>query len=368
MVVPPPTEKGMRKFAVILMLFVLASCVKQEMPEGWDGRGCPVTFGLHLEYKIDIDGENVAPEEMGDVHIFVFDSETGVLYKVIELTAEQITTGRIPADLPPGKYDFIAWGASDDDMRMGGFDDIHMYDAAQQTFDDGVTAGKTTLEDFRMRLGLEGPDANGHYTPSMDDFSDLFFADNRGFMVTGAEDQTVPLTFVRNSHTVLVRVSGVQYAVPAAQTRADGDCPLQIYITGRNASYMYNNDICTYSGVVRYEPVPRHMADDDEVHSDIKVLKLDKAYHTGENKIELVVRDKVNNKDIARLDVLDYISRMTENGVQLYPTQEDISREREFLIPLSFGLVDGAVEITVGDWVIGYYRPTDIIPWIPVQD
>lgn len=356
-------------FNILLAVVVFAACVKQEMPEGWDGRGCPVSFGLQLEYRIDIDGENVAPDEMGDIRIYIFDTDTGVLYDIIELTAEQITTGRIPADLPAGKYDFIAWGTRHDDMKAGGFGDIHMYDAVQQTFDDGVKIGKTTLEDFRMRLGLEGPNASGHYTPSTDDFSDLFYADNRGFTVTGAENQTVPLTFVRNSHTVIVTVSGVQYAVPETTTRAESDCPLQVYITGRNCSFRHDNSICQYSGIVRYERPAQHIIEKDSVACPIRVLRLDKGFHTGTNMMELVVRDRVNDKDIARLDVLDYISRMeNDEGELLYPTQQEISREDEFLIPLSFGLVDGVVEITVGDWVIGYYRPTEIIPWIPVEN
>jgi hypothetical protein len=360
----------MKKIVAILALALCVACVKQDLPEGWDGRGCPVSFGLHLEYRIDIDGDNVLRDEIGDIQIYIFDSETGVLYKIIRLTSEQIVTGRIPADLPPGKYDFIAWGSGSgrNDMAAGGYNDLHMRDPLAQIFDLGVKVGVTRIDDFRMRLGVGDPNANGHSTPQVADFDDLFYADNRGFVVTGTEDQTVPLTFVRNSHMLQVRVYGVQYI--EATTRADQDSPLQIYVTGRNGSYHHNNTIDQRSNIVHYEPGVRHLADEDQVHSDIKVLHLDKEYHTGDNKMELVVRDRINDKDVARIDVLDYISRLTDGGgAQRYPTQEHISREKEFLIPLYFepDTVNGGLRITVNDWVIGYYRPTEIIPWIPVD-
>jgi hypothetical protein len=357
----------MKNFVAIFALALCVACVKQDLPEGWDGRGCPVTFGIELEYRIDVDGDNVLLEEIGGIHIFVFDATTGVLYDIITLSGDQIKLGRIPAYLPPGKYDFIAWGGGHgyEDMQTSGFNDLHMYDALTQRFDEGARIGRTTLTEFRMKLGVGDPDTDGHYAPRVGNFSDIFYAQNRGYMVTGQENQTVPLTFVRDSHMIQVRAYGVRYI---QGTRADAESPLRVYITGRNGSYHHDNTIDPHSKVLHYENGAHHVVEDDEVHSDIKVLHLNKEYHTGDNKMELVVRYDEKNFEI-RLDLLEFISRMTdEHGAQRYPTQEHISKEKVFLVPLHFEPdgVEGAVRVVVDDWVIGYYRPREIVPWIPV--
>ena len=349
--------------AILFAAAMFAGCVRQDLPDNWDGRGCRVLFGLEFHYTFD--GSDQVENYVKDIHLYVFDSETGVLYDIIDISAEEIARGgRIPASLPPGKFDFIAWGSGNKDITTGGFHESHMQDAQQQMLVGGVTKGVTTLDDFRMILGME---QQGDYAvPRVSNFDDIFFAESRKFEIMGDKDQTVTFDFVRNSHMLLITVEGVQHVLPA--TRAEAECPLTIYVTGRNGSYCHDNTIDPYSPLLRYESAP-HTVTKNEVKSDIKVLRLVKAMHIDDNTVDLVVEDKESGREIARIDVLKYITEriVDENGALKYPEQEDINKEKEFHIPLKFEPdgVNGGFTISIKDWVIGRYKPTEIIPWIP---
>ncbi len=336
----------MKKLAIISLL-LLAGCVAQNLPEDWDGRGCHHIFDIEFSYQFEFgaaEGRNV-----GHVHIYAFDARTGLLTDIIELTREQVLAGRAGIDMPVGKYNFVAWGSCGNSLSECGF-------LCESTI------GRTTIDDFRMTLSTEA--VEDAVRPTMDQVRYMFHASAREVEVLGDRDLVVPLNFVRNTNTLAITMSGVDNIM--APTRA-GECPFEIFVRGRNGIYTHDNGIHSEADMVHYQCDP-HTMTTELVGTDIRVLRLLKDHHVGDNAVRLTIRDRASGDELVNIDVVDAILRMTDDQSRpLYNTQEDIDRQETFPIEINFvpDPMEGGIKITIGDWEIGRYKPTEVVPWVP---
>lgn len=315
---------------------------------------------LRFAFRYTCNNENVdrLKAHVQDIHVYAFDMETRLLADVIEVGPADIARGWVEIDdLPDGRYTFVAWGGSSEDMSRS-FSEAHMHDATTHDHSD-PRIGTTTLDEFYMMLDYnELPaDVHGDIAPAREDFDDLFHAAAERVEVSKGRDQTVDFDLIRNANVLKVTVTGFQHLTTAPGTRAASpDQPLSVYAVGKNGRYMWDNTIDWNARQVRYES-PYTSLDETSMQVDIKTLRLDVERHATE-PVNLYVSDPVTGQGIiAPLDVVKTILRVKDDeGNSIYQTQEDIDREYEFPINISI-LADLSVRISLGEWVVENTAP-----------
>lgn len=340
-----------KKTAVFSLLLVLLNgCISQRDAD------CDGFLRLEFNYV----GNTRLSDNLRDMQVYVFDSRTGVLAHVIPVTQASINSGYLNIRLPQGgEYTLVAWGASSADMMQGGHKVVDMRNASAQEYAVGVQTGTTTLNSFRKmvrytELGVgmlfRSGNGQGEITPYDVQFDHLFHAAAQEIPIT-AGWQTVPLDFWRNTSTLQIEIIGTEHLTEI-------DAPLHTFVTSNSASHYFDNEICTHARRVRYAP-PYRAITDNEKHIDIKVhrLVIDRHRNTTE-PVLLHLHHPVTGAELMEpLDVMEAILAVQDNtGAPVWATQEDIDRELEFPIRISFD-TQLNVLITINDWVVRDLTP-----------
>ncbi len=319
----------------------------------------PIVVPVEVEFTTNAKGEDLIKEVLGGFHLFIFDEGTRMLVAVEEVKRAQIISGDIALRLPPGLYTFVAWGGSGERLDESGFEVVDPVNEYAQEYGE-VEVGKTTLESFRLKVTTT-THADDYTIPADGAFDELFYAMAERVRIEPDKDPNVNFNFIRNSNLLRVKLVGIDWLA----TRA-AFVP-KVYVTGRNGSFTYDNNISPYAEIIRYD-APRGTVDGNQLTMDIRLLRLDMARHK-KDPMWLWVEDAANNNIIARIDVMSTILKETDNyGRPRYKSQGDIDREEMFEIRIEFREPDpvtGNITIIVNDWVFGEYAPGGIKPWVP---
>jgi hypothetical protein len=329
-----------RKIVIFSLLAVLfSSCIKQDLSD--------CVLRLQFSYTYNKSGQNQI-EEIRDIQVYVFDGK-GVLYEVIRATQQDITRGYVETILPDDTYTIIAWGNGSTDM-MRHYKVAEMTVPATHTYTPQVRPGVTTLGNFRKKLSYELLPDNvyGDITPQNEQFDDLFYAIVQNLSVVEGSNQTALLNFMKNTGTLKVKVTGLQH-LKSTQ-------PLRLFVTGKNGSYNYNNSIDDNARMVRYEPAAQFTA--TEMNVDVKIQRLVIDRHRAIDPVELHVQDPETGKVMELpLNVLEAILTARDAGGNLlWPNQEAIDKEDEFLIEVSI-LHNLDIEITIREFEVETPNP-----------
>lgn len=345
----------LKKLTVLLLgAALLAGCIGESIDD------CP-QCRLTLRYTYNYENVDRITAHIQDIHIYVFDTATRLLVDVIEVGPTDIERGWVDvSDLPDGRYTFVAWGGSGDDMSRS-FLEAHMHDATEHDHSDS-RIGTTTLDDFYMMLDYDElpADVHGDIAPKSDDFDDLFHAMVENVSLKRGETRSVDFDFIRNTNVLKVTVTGLEHLWNHnynGGTRApSADQPLHVFAVGKNGRYQWNNTIDTDARLVRYEP-PCHTLTANTMEVDIKTMRLDVDRHTND-PVELHIRNAVTGHEmIEPLDVVGAITRTrSTRGDLLWPDQEAIDREYEFPLEISI-LHDLSVMIKIGNWTVVEPKP-----------
>ncbi|MDR2894658.1 MAG: FimB/Mfa2 family fimbrial subunit [Alistipes sp.] len=308
---------------------------------------CP-TLRFNLSYTHNTAGVDRLADVVGDVRIYAFDTETGVLAGVTDASRADIARGYVEVQNPEaGVFTYVAWGVGGEDMTAGDFMELQMSDNATHTYTRAASVGETTLDDLYVMIDHDTlpVEIQGDVAPKRADFDDLFHDYAVGVEVSGDEEQTVDFDFIRNSNILDVSVTGIEHLAGRAQNDQP-EQPLRIWVTGNNGRYRTDNTIDTHARTVRYES-PYSRLDETSMRVDVKTLRLDIERHT-DDPVRLYVADPDSGEILVNMNVLEAIGQIRdENGDRLYGTQEKIDREYEFPINIVLSKDEESGELSV---------------------
>ena len=318
----------LRKILILSALFslMMAGCKKGE-DNGGNGDGNNTNdVRLQFSYTCNNSEQDLLTAQVHDIRVYLFDQKTGVLSDIIPVGRQDIMRGWVDADIPAGIYTAAAWGAGGTDITEGGYIAAQMTNPAAHTYTP-AKIGATTLDNFRMMLACDYSSGatRGEVSPKSDEFDDLFHALVRNIVITKDENQSVGLDFIKNTSTLKVVVMGLEYIAHTAFQ------PLELFVTGRNERYGYDNTIGEYAREVHYEPYNMALTP-TAMNVDIKVQRLYIEKHITE-PVLLYVRHYETGVDmIEPLNVVEAILGIRDvYGNYIYETQQDIDRADEFV-------------------------------------
>jgi hypothetical protein len=301
------------------------------------------------------------------INVYVFDESTGVLVAIVPVDKTSIERGYFDIDgLPDGKYTFVAWGDSDEDLSRS-YEGVQI-DDLESGIKKEVKIGVTTLSNFYMVLGTDvlPGDVEGDVKPIRNDFDDLFFAKAEGVDISSSGATSVPFKFVRNANALKVTINGLDKIHMAKGdvkvTRAENEPPLNVFILAKNGRYNYANPIDDAAPTVRYEYqyLDYDIEDGTRMAVYIKTMRLDVVRHTID-PVYMYIQDLNGHNLVEPIDVMWAIlqTRDPETGQLLYPDQAAIDLQDEFAINIEVELTETGISLTiyVDDWKIVILEP-----------
>lgn len=362
--------KRVFKYLLVAVLFILTSCTKENMDDCFANLKLKFTFILHTN-----DGDNRFGPDVQLVRVYFFD-ENGVLAHIQQEQGVALTNDyAMDVQIAPGKYTIIAWGGSNEDFTNS-FHEGHMNDAQNHSYENGVTIGKTTLDDFRIFLNYGIADNFPEdIIPTIEEFDDLYYG-AAGTRQSGtskyifekvevragvANEKLIEL--IRNTNILKVTVTGLEYlqhynnafrsVVNAPTSRVSGSDVLLVWASARNGRYKYDNTIGEYSRMMRYHPVYRSL-DANTMVVDIKTMRLDMDKHKAE-PVYLTIQNPVTGVTFPSkpIDVVNTLlqAKDPKTGEYIYQTQEDFDKIYEHPIDVEI-TADLHVKIFVQGWEI----------------
>ncbi len=310
-----------------MLLVVAQGCLKQERDECLPA---PIEEpgNLHMVLSYTFQGEELS-DLVGDLRVFVFDSD-GVLVDEIRAPREDVARGRFNADLPAGKYTFVAWGVDGDDLHAGGY----LTNARE---------GETRLEDFKLHL----TDPNN--------FSELYHAIVEDVEIPDVGDVNIPMNFIRHTNLLRVKIKGLH--------RLEGtrsyEPPLDVFVTGKKGMYGYHG-LMHDDAVEHIYPSSNHVEDNNELSMDVHILRMQIDYH---DKNPLLLHIERNRAPF--MDPLDIMGALLQTPQ--YNTQEDLDRLYEHNIEIEINQQDLSVTVTINDFEIIHLEPGYIQPIPPLR-
>lgn len=331
----------------IVILFLLAGLMSGCIKENLDN--CEARLRLYFRYTYNNQRQDLLASQVGDIRVYLFDQSSGLLSDIIRADRQDIDRGWLEPDIPEGVYTAVAWAASGEDLMRGGYQEVEMTNPATHTYIPQVRIGTTTLDNFRMMLADRELSAGstGVMTPVWENFDHLFFAIATDVAVTKENDQRVEFDFIKNTSTLKVHVTGLEYLSARASV---ANQPLNVFATGPNERYLYDNGIDPHTRVVRYEP-PYTQFTATDMDVDIRIQRLDLAYHSA-HPVLLYIQSRTGQNLVAPIDVTDAILRAKNaQGNPLWLSQEDVDREDEFPFEISI-LRDLSIQVTINGFEV----------------
>jgi hypothetical protein len=311
--------------------------------------------GLRLQFRYihNNQSQDLLSEQVRNIRVYIFDQNTGILVDIINAGAQDIARGYVDVNMPEGLYTVIGWGGSGNDVLQGGYIDATVTNPAANTFTP-IVIGTTTLDNFRMMLAYDPLTGNpvANVTPKTADFDDLFYASVVNIAVAGWNRQVVNLDLIKNTSTLKVTVTGLQYLRSAM--------PVDIFTTGTNWLYTYNNTPAANTPRMLYLPQSETLTANNTVEASIKQQRIH-INQSAVDQIMLYLRDPITNADI--IAPLNVTAAIMQNPA--YQTQAAIDIEDLFTITISIppptdGSVDITVTITINGWDVVLFTPSPV--------
>jgi hypothetical protein len=321
-------------FISLLILTATTGCIKDSLDD------CERGLRLQFRYIHNNQNQDLLVEQVRNIRVYIFDQNTNLLVNVIPASVQDIARGYIDVDMPEGLYTVIVWGGSSNDMPQGGYIDAQATNPATNSY-TSITIGTTTLDAFRMMLAYDpltgNPIANA--TPKTADFGDLFYASAANITVAGWNRQTVNLDLIKNTSTLKVVVTGLEYLRSGAL--------LDVFATGKNWLYQQNNIFDVNAPRMLYMPQNETLTA-NTMEISIKQQRLN-INQTVIDPVLLYIRNTTGANLIMPLNIIEAIRQNPA-----YSTQSDIDREDLFTITISIapGDVNLTVTITINGWTI----------------
>ena len=342
-------------FSLTAFLF-LAGCMNEPY------RDCSGRIRLEFIHTINTAFEDRLREEVRNIQVYVFDNETGILVDIVPVNQSAVQRGYVDLVFPnSGRYTLLAWGASSDNTREGGHKTVETVNATAYEYVEGARIGETTLWNFRKKLEYEEVARSGNsgqrtFVPRNAQFDNLFHAKVADIPVRLESQQTVVMDLMRNTSVLRIEVVGLEYLQMIL-----GDNPLQVFVTGNNARYHTDNDICSRASELLFLPRYREVTDfvkqlDIYIHRLIIETHLD---NPG-NEVILWVQHPVTGMNLIRpLNLMRAILSVRDpvTGDLVWQTQDDIDREEEYTIRISFFPHDLNVGVSIKGWNVGGLSP-----------
>lgn len=318
---------------LFLLLFTLTGCLKE------DTEGCPTgKLSISLKYTINVDGEDLLDEKVGQINLYVFNDATGLLVRVINISHEQLVRGAYFTDLDPGSYTFVAWAVNGQDLSQGGYEVVDVIDYATDTYTT-PKVGTTKIDNFRVRLKTTTSGENK--IPSNESFNELYHAKASNIIVSEGE-QTINFDFTKNTNEIKVRVEGLEHLVSTQRSISE----VEIFVIGTEDRYdIYNTTGKPTTTPLRYQRAITY-PEKNVAQSDIHILKLDMELHKTNPILLYLLRNDTKEQLVKPINLLDLILKTKDkNGELIFKTQQDLDRWDKFpvVIKIAFDL-----SVTVG--------------------
>lgn len=313
-----------------LLAFIMGGCIQQDRSD------CTM-YGLRLQFKYTYNnsGQDLLVDEVRNIRVYVFDAESGLLVETVELDYGDISRSYIDICMPDGQYTFVAWGSSGDDLTQGGY--------AMQAI-----TGTTMTDDFCMMLvDIPAPAGKGFtdVVPQNPDFDHLFFAIAEDVTVVARSGQTVEFDFIKNTSTLKVVVTGLEYLTRSGGSRSLQDLPLDVFTTGKNWLYGYDNALDASAARMLYLPYDGSIGTDDmEVYVRQRRLSI---AQSASDPVMLYVRHASENNDV--IAPMNLVEAIMQNPA--YSDQEAIDREDLFVLEISL-MLDAGIVVTINGWEV----------------
>lgn len=359
---------------LLILIFTMSGCIKENLDDCFAGLRLRFDFSLHSDM-----GNRFGPD-VQVIKVYLFDEE-GILRHTQEGRGNILTNDYVMnVNVVPGKYKIIAWGGSNEEFRNS-FHEGHMYDPAHQLYENGVSIGKTMLNDFRVFLNYGIADNYPEdIIPTINEFDELYYGavgvrekETSEYLFEPVEVKSGSITernieLIRDTNILKVTIDGLQYfqketsvynralSDPGAANRTSE--VLSVWASAHNGHYKYDNSIGEYDRLLRYHP---HYVQTDEnsMLVDLKVMRLDMKRHSAE-PIYLTIEDPVTGIRYPSqpIDIVNTLlqARNPETGDLIYKTQEDFDRIYLHPIKIEIG-ADLHIKIFVHNWEVVVLYP-----------
>lgn len=348
---------------IIVAMIVVTGCVAEDMS------ACSPSLRLTFRYTHNTSRKNQFAESVRSVDVYVFDYQTGVLADVIGITQDDLSRGwHDEFSMPAGHYTMVAWGASSEKMTRS-YAGRQMLDESSHEHTD-VKIGTTTFDDFYMML--ESADApsgtEGDIVPATPDFDNLFWAMADVVEVVDGDSRRVDFDFIRNTSTLRIAVTGIEYfEAPSSTRQGAARLPLRLFATGENGRYRYDDTIDPYARTVHYASRD-HRRTGDGLSVNIPMQRLHIRRH---EDAPVLLHIESLSGSIPGIPPVDLVSAIRESndGMGNYPysTQESIDREHEFRIALAISPDPDRpgwyrLTMTINEWDVIIIEPIVDVP------
>lgn len=164
---------------------------------------------------------------------------------------------------------------------------------------------------------------------------------------------------IRNTNIVRITIEGLVHLTENGRVASKPEELFNIWATGANIQYLYNNAICPHTPTIRYSPQYTLPAT-HTVQAIVKTERLEWVKQSGE-RVKLHVKLK-NGQTFYSGDLLSLLKEAKDiNGNYIYKNQEDL--DRIYIHPIRF--VIGSDDITQDLYVKIFIHNWELVTLIP---
>lgn len=289
-----------------------------------DLRPCRNNVKVRFVYDLNMDFRDLFSENVRSVDVWAFDCDGSLAWHGSrEGESLSGTDFFLPADVAPGKYDFVSWCGLGDNNGY----ELNNYLPA-------------TKEELYMMLTttLEG---NRHVSSSP--LPLIFNGNLSSVMVEGASttdiEQEITISLVEDTKNISVSLSGPTVGSPEE---------FSIFITDNNRRLGYDN---IPSEAVTY----RHWTYGTNTHGSGVYYKIATSRLMADSNAHLVVVDNSDNRQIIDIRLVDYLLKIKDNYSMKMDDQEFLDRENNYSLQLTLdnnGSFDFNSIIYINGWVV----------------
>lgn len=305
------TLKTINISMLVLLSYLFSGCIYEELP--------PCATKLRFNYTLNPSGENLFGSTVDAINVYVFDHNDRFVRSYQD--SGSIVSNNYALELPLGDkpLSVVAVGVGADTRYLTG-------SVNTTGFTQDLIAGKTTLQDFRVKLSDE-----------------LIVTDKPGALLVGRITGLLPtgritdyaVEMTNNQNHINLQISGLSHLQYT---------PVFSAVNGR---YNYANMIPSDARIKYYQPVAKVKSGvDDFAFSTLRLVF--------DAEIILKLYDKNGNNALPGFEGADLMKLIKKSPE--YSSQTDLDRETTFNLRLNF---EGAtiVSIEINGWEVEITKP-----------
>lgn len=309
---------------ILALLFVLQSCIKEDLPI------CESELLVQFKYTLNDQYTNLFYPEVQQVTVYIFDSN-GKYVDTFSQKGSMLTNDYVMhIPMPEGKYSIVAYGGNFTTYSAGELN------KETSTIEPTLRKGVTSINDFRAELKNKSGEGNFLYPVSMPD--DLYAGLAKVAISAPSNQNITEIDLIKDTKKIKVKIIGTD---PVAK-------PLNIYITALNGRYQHDNNIDLNHGLFKYLPINSSVSP-NLMEVDMKIMRL----MLGGSPM-LIITDKTTQDVVFSKNIIDLIL-LTDK----YKTQEDFDREDEFVFEITVGSYENniIISVSINGWKINNITP-----------